>query len=406
MGLLYNGFKIGILVFTTVFLAPGLPPHYEFVSFSLEPPLDLEGVLAPNNILDNAKAVKLDSPIAGPESVAIRGDEVFTGLLDGSLVKIKNGKVTKITSLGKGCDEEGVMHCGRIAGVRFDSQGKLLVADAVNGIYSIDADSGKAEKLVGMDVPIEGTLPRFPDDLDIDQNGNIYWSDASTIAGVDQLVLEAFAGPTGRLVKYSTKTKESTVLLSKLHFPNGVQLSLDQQSVLVTETMRARVMRYYIQGKNQGQSDIFVDNLPGLPDNIRPNGRGGYFIVLASPRIPSEFSALDVAGNWPLTRRFIVRLHYFLVKTLEEIEKLLPNIVFKEWIAWIKGFGILGDLEKTPFKTIIIETDKDGKIIGSLQNEKGPITRLSEISVGKEWTYFGSPSLKHLYRMKTSDLKK
>lgn len=41
--------------------------------------------------------------------------------------------------------------------------------------------------------------------------------------------------------------------------------------------------RYFLKGYRKGQSEIFVDNLPGLPDNIRSNGKGGYFIVLASP---------------------------------------------------------------------------------------------------------------------------
>lgn len=32
--------------------------------------------------------------------------------------------------------------CGRIAGVRFDSDGKLLCADAVHGIWKVDVDTG------------------------------------------------------------------------------------------------------------------------------------------------------------------------------------------------------------------------------------------------------------------------
>lgn len=63
----------------------------------------LEGLLAPNNILDHAKSIKLDSPMAGPESIAFRGDELFTGLSDGRLVSIKNGKVKEIGHFGKNC---------------------------------------------------------------------------------------------------------------------------------------------------------------------------------------------------------------------------------------------------------------------------------------------------------------
>lgn len=63
----------------------------------------LEGLLAPNSILDHAKPISLDSPIAGPESIAVRGNELFTGLSDGRLVSIKNGKVKEIGNFGKNC---------------------------------------------------------------------------------------------------------------------------------------------------------------------------------------------------------------------------------------------------------------------------------------------------------------
>lgn len=33
--------------------------------------------------------------------------------------------------------------CGRIAGVRFDPNGKLVVADAAMGIFRVDPDTGK-----------------------------------------------------------------------------------------------------------------------------------------------------------------------------------------------------------------------------------------------------------------------
>lgn len=38
--------------------------------------------------------------------------------------------------------------------------------------------------------------------------------------------------------------------------------------------------RYYLKGEKKGESDTFVDGLPGYPDNIRSNGRGGFFVVL------------------------------------------------------------------------------------------------------------------------------
>ncbi len=84
----------------------------------------------------------------------------------------------------------------------------------------------------------------FPDDLDVAKDGSIYWSDASTIADIDLMLIE-FLGPgTGRLMKYDQKTKNNTILISGLHMANGIQLSQNEDFVLVTETAKARVMRY------------------------------------------------------------------------------------------------------------------------------------------------------------------
>ncbi len=45
--------------------------------------------------------------------------------------------------------------------------------------------------------------------------------------------------------------------------------------------------------------------------------------------------------------------------------------IFNFW--QVKRFGPLGDLDQVPFKTIIVETDANGKVVGSLQNDKGPV---------------------------------
>jgi hypothetical protein len=70
----------------------------------LEPPLSLEGKLAPNNILDKAEEIILDREFQGPESTAGRNDdEIFTGFVGGELVRInKDGKSKTIAKMGKG----------------------------------------------------------------------------------------------------------------------------------------------------------------------------------------------------------------------------------------------------------------------------------------------------------------
>ena len=45
------------------------------------------------------------------------------------------------------------------------------------------------------------------------------------------------------LLEYDTETKEVKVLLDQLRFPNGVQLSPEEDFVLVAETTMARIRR-------------------------------------------------------------------------------------------------------------------------------------------------------------------
>lgn len=90
---------------------------------------------------------------------------------------------------------------------------------------------------------VDGKEMSFPDDLDVDTNGNIYYSDASTNGNMRSATLELFGEPSGRLLKYNAKTKKTEALLNGLHFPNGIQLSQNEDFVLVAEFMRARIIR-------------------------------------------------------------------------------------------------------------------------------------------------------------------
>lgn len=65
-------------------------------------------------------------------------------------------------------------------------------------------------------------------------------------------------------------------------------ISLVEYSLLKNmENKRSQFCRHYLRGDKKGTTDVFVDRLPGLPDNIRPNGKGGFYIVMSAPRIPS-----------------------------------------------------------------------------------------------------------------------
>ena len=85
-------------------------------------------------------------------------------------------------------------------------------------------------------------------------------------------------------MKYNVATREVEVLLTGLAFANGVQLSPDESYVLVNETWKFRVMRYWLKGPKAGKADIFAEGLPGFIDNIRLDKETGtYWIGIFTP---------------------------------------------------------------------------------------------------------------------------
>lgn len=43
---------------------------------------------------------------------------------------------------------------------------------------------------------------------------------------------------------------------------------------------RFRCLRYWLQGEKRGQTEIFIENLPGGPDNINLAPDGSFWIAL------------------------------------------------------------------------------------------------------------------------------
>ena len=87
------------------------------------------------------------------------------------------------------------------------------------------------------------------------------------------------AEATGRLLKYDARTKQVTVLKDGLPYPNGVAVSHDRTSVVVAHNVPCQAYRYYLQGPKAGQYELLAE-LPGYPDNVRRDGKGGYWVAL------------------------------------------------------------------------------------------------------------------------------
>jgi len=392
-------FIVFVILIALIATLPGLPPHTTFSEVNVLPPLPRTGVLAPNNILDGAKRL-FEGRIVGPESVAWRRtDELFVGLHDGTIQRIYGNnfdQISKVTLMGEKCDKLNEKTCGNPLGLRFAPNGRLLVADPYLGIYSVDPDTGEKECLVSPDDVIDGKPFRFPDDVDIDNEGNIYWSDASTIADFTEAPLLLLSDPTGRLVKYNPQTKTNTVLMDKIHFANGVQLSPNQDFVLLSETARSRVQRYWLKGSKIGQSDIFVDQLPGSPDNIRPRPNGGYYISLCLTKHHDKPDDIDeLMKRNPIFRKIICRILKCIQLFFRTLNKIMPYSLWEKISNKMFDPNTFVDVLKEKV-AIVVEVDENGSILGSLQGLTGNLQMISETAHVGDNIFFGSPYMNYL----------
>ncbi|XP_032715237.1 adipocyte plasma membrane-associated protein isoform X6 [Lontra canadensis] len=201
-------------------------------------------------------------------------------------------------------------------------QAERLFENQLIGPESIANIGGEVKLLISSETPIEGRKMSFVNDLTITQDGRkIYFTDSSSKwQRRDYLLLVMEGTDDGRLLEYDTETKEVKVLLDQLRFPNGVQLSPTEDFVLVAETTMARIRRFYLSGLMKGGADLFVENLPGFPDNIRPSSSGGYWVGMATIRSNPGFSMLDFLSERPFIKRMIFKLF-----SQETVMKFVPR---------------------------------------------------------------------------------
>ncbi|WP_426416943.1 SMP-30/gluconolactonase/LRE family protein [Aestuariirhabdus sp. LZHN29] len=257
------------------------------------------GVLTPNLHLKEAELLARGEMI-GAEDVAVDHlGRIYGGTMDGKILRIADGKTELFVDLtlnGKPA---------RPLGLHFDKQGNLVVCDAWQGLLSI-SPSGTVSVLT---TEAEGTPFAFTDDLDIASDGTIYFSDASSRFNQPDYALDLLeARPWGRLLAYDPNTQKTRVLMESLYFANGVALSSSEDFVLVNETYRYRIQRYWLRGPKAGTQELFIDNLPGLPDGVSGNRKGTFWVALATPRKTS----VDRMHEHPWIKNLIAKLPPFL----------------------------------------------------------------------------------------------
>jgi sugar lactone lactonase YvrE len=256
----------------------------------------LEGAYAANTRLSGVERLQGGAGHK-PEGVAIdREGRIYSGMEDGRIVRWRQEG---------GGPEAFAETGGRPLGMDFDREGNLIVADAIKGLLAISPQGAVSV----LSTEAGGVAFRCLNDLDVAADGTIYFTDASSKFPLAVYKQDLFEHrPNGRFLAYEPQSRKTRVVLDKLYFANGVAMSPDQSFVLVSETGKYRVLRVWLAGEKQGTTEIFIDNLPGFPDNISSNGNDKFWLALVTPRSP----LLDKLLPRPFLRKVVLRLPEFM----------------------------------------------------------------------------------------------
>ncbi|HSQ68565.1 MAG TPA: SMP-30/gluconolactonase/LRE family protein [Steroidobacteraceae bacterium] len=285
------------------------PVPIEPVAWTPSPSTGYAGPHARNSRLAGVTEISV-APEVGPEHITFgRDGRLYTGVLSGAILRMNADGTDRETFVDTG---------GRPLGMEFDATGRLIVADALKGLLAVDPDGAfrvLADR-VGDD-PV-----RYADAVVIASDGRIYLTDASRRHSpaergtFDAALLDILEHScTGRVLVYEPSDGRLRLVIGGLCFPNGLALSVDQQSLLIAETGEYRVWKVDVAARDldaqridaaapPAAARVILDRLPGFPDNLTRDPDGRFWTGLTKPRS----AVIDRAADKPWLRRIMLRL--------------------------------------------------------------------------------------------------
>ena len=165
-------------------------------------------------------------------------------------------------------------------GLTFDEDGNIFACDYGIGAILKISPTGKTEIYAN---GYEGKKFNRPNDLALDPNGNLYFTDPKSY-GKDK--------PDGVVYMIKYKTKNVIPVAEELCFPNGIAFSLDAKNLFVSESAQNRILKFDVDKNGRlSNKNVFIELPGGDPDGIAfdENGNlyaahfGGGHIFVISP---------------------------------------------------------------------------------------------------------------------------
>ncbi|KAG5605735.1 hypothetical protein H5410_027227 [Solanum commersonii] len=258
-----------------------------------------------------------------PEDVAVdKMGIVYTATRDGWIKRRhKNGTWQSWKYIGR----------NTLLGLKVSSAGHILVCDAQEGLLKVTEDG-----VTVLASHVNGKKLRLADDVVEASDGSVYFSVASTKFGLHEWFLDMLeAKPHGQLLKYSPSLNQTSVILDNLAFANGVALF--------------RCLKYWLKEEMKGQTEMFIDNLVGAPDNIKLAPDGSFWIAL-----------IQISYNPPLLNITTPRLNFIhKSRATKHLLATFPNLM-----KWVMG---------AYDKAMVVNVAADGKITKGFDDPTGKV---------------------------------
>ncbi len=250
-----------------------------------------------NDSLKSVSGIDLGEYEAPEDATLGRDGGIFVSTKGGAIIRIQNRGVSEHVNVG-----------GTPLGIETDSDGSLVVANAVSGLQRITSD-GKIVTLVNA---IDAEPLVNANSLGIGPDGVLYFSQSGTKFTAEEFggtlepslldILEH--GGQGSVFAFDPASGQLDQLMTGLNYANGVAVSAGGDFLLVAETAHYRILKYWLTGESQGSTEVLIDNLPGFPDNIKNGINGRFWIGFVAPR--NEL--LDTLSDKPFLRKVVQRL--------------------------------------------------------------------------------------------------
>ena len=176
-----------------------------------------------------------------PEAIAFDGNGLmYTANEDGRIIVLnRNGSNP----------QDYAQTGGRPLGLKFDSQGNLIVADAFQGLLSIDTTG----QITVLSTSFGGVPFMLTDDLDIGSDGTIYFSDASYLNNINNISndwgqdLFAWTFPIDEAISavYSQEYYIRSSSNGNVKTPNSIKFNNDGTKMFILDAFGNSTSSYY-----------------------------------------------------------------------------------------------------------------------------------------------------------------